>query len=408
MIGNLPRGGETRYPSTYVRVPDSAQRWIHGRASGQTGLAPWRYGYPGVHARGHLRLGQGHHLRPSGRQRAQIILANTYHLLARPGPAIVKELGGVHAMMGWKGPILTDSGGYQVFSLAQLRKLNDDGVVFRSHIDGSAIELTPRRAIEVQEALGADIIMQLDECPPHDAPCAAVAKAVERSALWARRCLEAKTRTDQALFAIQQGGVDLELRAKSAAQIVELDLPGYAIGGLSVGEGHEAMVSVLDAADGQFPRSKPRYLMGVGEPRDILAGVARGIDMFDCVLPTRNGRNSFAFTWNGPLRLRNSCHTSDARPLDENCPCLTCRNYSRGTIRHLFMAQEMLGPILLTMHNLTFFAQFMAAIRGAIAAGSFAADSTAWMEKLYPQDLATEFTEAEKEDTERKKRNQKN
>jgi queuine tRNA-ribosyltransferase len=289
-------------------------------------------------------------------------------------------------MLGWRGPMLTDSGGYQVFSLAELRRLSDEGVTFRSHVDGSAVELTPQRAIEVQEALGADIIMQLDECPPHEAPRAAIAEAVERSAVWARRCLAAKMRDDQALFAIQQGGVDLELRAQSARQIVELDLPGYAIGGLSVGEGHEAMLSVLRTIEGQFPRAKPRYLMGVGEPRDILAAVACGVDMFDCVLPTRNGRNAFAYTWSGPLRLRNAAHASDTRPLDESCPCPACRNYSRGTIRHLFMAQEMLGPILLTVHNLTFFAQFMRAIREAIAQGSFGRQSREWIEKLYPAD----------------------
>ena len=314
---------------------------------------------------------------------SQIVLANTYHLLVRPGPQVVRELGGVHAMMGWQGPILTDSGGYQVFSLAELRRLSDDGVTFRSHVDGSAVELTPERAIEVQEALGADIIMQLDECPPHPAERAAIAEAVDRSAKWARRCLEAKTRADQALFAIQQGGVDLELRAQSASRIVELDLPGYAIGGLSVGEGHEPMLDVLRTIDGQFPRTKPRYLMGVGEPRDILAAVACGVDMFDCVLPTRNGRNAFAYTGSGPLRLRNAAHARDPRPLDDSCQCLACRHYSRGTIRHLFMAQEMLGPILLTLHNLTFFARFMAAIRAAIAEGTFGEQRRTWMERLY-------------------------
>jgi len=314
---------------------------------------------------------------------SQMVLANTYHLLVRPGPEVVAALGGLHAMMAWDGPILTDSGGYQVFSLADLRDITDAGVTFRSHIDGGRIELTPERAIEVQEALGADVIMQLDECPPHDADRAVVAEAVARSAAWARRCQAARQRDDQALFAIQQGGVDAALRAESAARIVELDLPGYAIGGLSVGEGHEAMMEVLSAADGQFPRDKPRYLMGVGEPRDLLGAIARGVDLFDCVMPTRNGRNAMAYTWTGPLKLRNAVHTRDRRPLDEACPCPACRQYSRGTIRHLFMAREMLGPTLLSIHNLTFFAQFTAAIRAAITAGTFADQAQRWLAALY-------------------------
>ncbi|NLF30384.1 MAG: tRNA guanosine(34) transglycosylase Tgt [Planctomycetes bacterium] len=314
---------------------------------------------------------------------SQMILANTYHLLLRPGPQTVAALGGVHATMAWDGPILTDSGGYQVFSLADLRDISDEGVTFRSHIDGSRVELTPERAIAVQEALGADVIMQLDECPPHDAGRAVVAEAVRRSAAWAARCRAAQRRDDQALFAIQQGGVDPELRAESARRIVELDLPGYAIGGLSVGEGHDAMMRVLDAADGQFPRKKPRYLMGVGEPRDLLGAIARGVDLFDCVMPTRNGRNAMAYTWSGSLKLRNAAHAGDARPLEEDCPCLACRRYSRGTIRHLFMAREMLGPTLLSLHNLTFFARFTAAIRAAIAEGTFGEQTDRWLAALY-------------------------
>jgi len=314
---------------------------------------------------------------------SQMILANTYHLLLRPGPEVVADLGGVHAMMAWDGPILTDSGGYQVFSLADLRDVDDHGVRFRSHIDGSAVDLTPERAVEVQQALAADVMMQLDVCPPHEADRHTIAEAVRRSADWAGRCAAAKTRDDQALFGIQQGGVHDDLRAESIERIVELDLPGYAIGGLSVGEGHEAMMTVLDPADSQFPAGKPRYLMGVGEPRDLLGAVARGVDMFDCVLPTRNGRNASAYTWAGPLKLRNAAHTRDPRPLDETCPCLACRHYSRGTIRHLFMAREMLGPTLLSIHNITFFAQFVAAIREAIAAGEFAAKAAKWLGQLY-------------------------
>ena len=309
---------------------------------------------------------------------SQMILANSYHLLLRPGPKVAAELGGVHGMMAWDGPVLTDSGGYQMFSLADLRRVDHDGVVFNSHVDGATVELTPERAVAVQEALGADVIMQLDECPPHPADRRVVADAVSRSAQWARRCRQAQTRTDQALFAIQQGGVDASLRAASAEAIVALDLPGYAIGGLSVGEGHEAMLGVLDAVDAQFPRGRPRYLMGVGAPVDILGAVARGIDMFDCVLPTRNGRNAFAFTRAGPLRLRNAVHARDRRPLEADCPCLACRHYGRGTLRHLFMAKEMLGPTLVSIHNITFFARLMASIRTAIAAGDFTRQAERW------------------------------
>ncbi len=315
---------------------------------------------------------------------SQMILANTYHLLLRPGPETVAALGGVHAMMAWDGPILTDSGGYQVFSLANLRTLDADGVRFRSHIDGAPVTLTPASAIATQEALGADVIMQLDECPPHDADHAAIAAAVDRSADWARRCLNAKTRDDQALFAIQQGGIEPDLRARSAAAIVPLDLPGYAIGGLSVGEGHEPMMQTLEAIDSQLPAEKPRYLMGVGEPRDILGAVARGVDMFDCVLPTRNGRNAYAYTFDGPLRMRNAAHARDLSPLEEDCPCLACRQFSRGTIRHLFTTGEMLGPMLLSIHNITFFARFVAGIREAIAAGEFQARAADWLSRMYP------------------------
>jgi len=322
------------------------------------------------------------HLAAAG---ARMLLANTYHLLLRPGPEVVAELGGLHRLMAWDGPILTDSGGYQVFSLAHRRRIDDEKVVFQSHVDGATVELSPERAVRVQEALGADVIMQLDECPPHDAGAAAVAEAVRRSGQWARRCLAAKTRDDQALFAIQQGGVDAELRARSAEAIVPLDLPGYAVGGLAVGEGHEAMMGILDVIDGQLPREKPRYLMGVGEPRDILGAVARGVDLFDCVLPTRNGRNALAFTFAGPLRLRNAKHLRDTRPLEPDCPCLACRHYSRGAIRHFFATREMLGPILLSLHNLTFFARFTAAIRTAIAAGDFPRRAAEWNRQLYPQ-----------------------
>lgn len=322
---------------------------------------------------------------------AEMILANTYHLMLRPGPEVVAELGGLHEMMAWPGPILTDSGGFQVFSLAHRRQLDDSGVTFQSHIDGASEHLTPARAVGIQHALGADVMMQLDECPPGDAPREVVAEAVRRSADWAQLCRDAWDARDrltaqgqaQALFGIQQGGVFADLRAESARRLVELDLPGYAIGGLSVGEGHAPMCDVLDDIDQLLPADKPRYLMGVGEPRDILAAVQRGVDLFDCVMPTRNGRNSQAFTWAGRLKLRNACHQTDTRPIDEACTCYTCQHFSRGTLRHYFQAEEMLGPTLVSLHNLHFFADFLAAIRQAIFDDDLPARAEAWLRHMY-------------------------
>ena len=326
------------------------------------------------------------HLQAAG---VRIVLANTYHLMLRPGAESVARLGGLHKVMAWDGPILTDSGGYQVFSLAHLRKIDDSGVVFRSHVDGAEVRLTPALAMDIQRRLGADIVMQLDECPPAQADRHQVELAVHRSIQWARRCKQAWGQAAgdqgpaQALFGIQQGGVHADLRAASAQALVDLDLPGYAVGGLSVGEGHQAMCQVLDSVADLLPEGKPRYLMGVGEPRDILAAVARGIDMFDCVLPTRNGRNAQAFTWNGRIRLRNSRWTECTQPLDDACDCYACRNYSRGVLRHLFMAREMLGPTLVSIHNLHFFAQFLAAIRQAVAERTLARKSQLWLAAMY-------------------------
>ena len=324
----------------------------------------------------------------------QIVLGNTYHLTLRPGEQTVCDLGGLHRMMGWNGPILTDSGGYQVFSLGHLRKIDSQGVIFRSHIDGSEVSLTPQRVIEIQRLLGADIIMQLDECPPHSATKTQISLAVERSAEWAIQCKTAWTAADcrsaageaQALFGIQQGGLFEDLRAESAQRLVTLDLPGYAIGGLSVGEGHDGMCAVLDRIDSQFPHDRPRYLMGVGEPKDILAAVARGVDMFDCVLPTRNGRNAQAFTWSGRLRLRNARWATDDRPLHELCTCYTCRNFSRGALRHLFGAGEMLGPTLVSIHNLQFFCELMGCIREAIQEGNLETSAAKWLAEIYPDE----------------------
>jgi queuine tRNA-ribosyltransferase len=274
--------------------------------------------------------------------------------------------------MAWPGPILTDSGGFQVFSLSDINKIADDGVTFRSHIDGSVVQLTPRRSIEVQNALGADIIMAFDECPRADAPPEYHRLAVQRTLHWARECVEAHARPDdQSLFGIVQGGTDLALRAHCAENLIELDLPGYAVGGLAVGEGFEAMVSVLQATTPLLPAGKPRYLMGVGFPRDIVAAVAAGIDMFDCVMPTRNGRNAYAFTAAGPIRLRNSRFIKDAGPVEEGCDCYACKHFTRGAIRHFFFAGEMLGPVLLSVHNIRFYQRLMADVRGAIGDGTF-------------------------------------
>ena len=326
----------------------------------------------------------------------RMVLANTYHLMLRPGGAVVERLGGVHRFMAWHGPILTDSGGYQVFSLAHLRRIDDQAVVFRSHIDGAVVTLSPEDAVAIQRQLGADVIMQLDECPAGDADKAAVAQAVRRSADWARRCRDAwaaqptaaATGSYQALFGIQQGGIHQDLRAASAQALVAMDLPGYAIGGLSVGEGPAAMRRVLDWIDELFPADRPRYLMGVGEPADILAAVGAGVDMFDCVLPTRNGRNAEAFTWNGRVRLRNACHTQDDTPIEPGCECYTCRGFSRGAMRHYFLAREMLGPTLVSIHNLHFFSTFLAAIRQAIADGDLAARAAGWLARMNAEEDA--------------------
>ena len=303
---------------------------------------------------------------------SQIILANTYHLMLRPGEKVVAALGDLHRFMAWPGPILTDSGGFQVFSLADINRIADDGVTFKSHIDGSVVHLTPARSIQVQNDLGADIIMAFDECPPADAPPEYQRTAVERTLRWAEQCIAAHARpADQSLFGIVQGGTDLDLREKCAQKLMAMDFPGYAVGGLAVGEGFEATQSVLESVTPLLPAQKPRYLMGVGFPRDIVAAVGSGIDMFDCVLPTRNGRNAYAFTHQGPLRLRNSQFISDDSPIEPGCDCYACRHFTRGAVRHFFFAGEMLGPVLVSVHNIRFFQRLMADIRRAIGEGLF-------------------------------------
>lgn len=301
---------------------------------------------------------------------AKLILGNTYHLALRPGSERVARLGGLHEFMGWNGPILTDSGGFQIFSLAQCAKITEQGATFQSHIDGSKLELTPEAAIRIQEQLGSDIAMVLDHVIALPAEDEAVLDAMDRSSRWAQRCLDAATRKDQAKFAILQGGLDIEMRRRSAEALTQMPFDGYAIGGLSVGEPPPEMYRVIEGTTPFLPQDKPRYLMGVGRPIDLLEGIARGIDMFDCVMPTRNGRNALAFTWQGPMRLRNAKHADDSQPIDASCPCLACK-HSRAYIRHLFVAGEMLGPILLTHHNLTFYQLLMAEARNQIQQGTF-------------------------------------
>jgi len=300
----------------------------------------------------------------------QMVLANTYHLTLRPGEEVVEALGGLHAFMGWDGPILTDSGGFQLFSLAKRTEVSERSAVFRSHIDGRLIELSPERAVEIQNRLGSDVAMALDHVValPNDPDV--VALATERTIRWAERCREAAGRVDQALFAIVQGGLDPDLRTKCAQCLVEMDFVGYAIGGLSVGEPAEQMYATIDATVPALPAHRPRYLMGVGRPEDLLEAIGRGVDLFDCVMPTRNGRNALAFTDRGSLRLRNLQYERDEAPLEECCPCPACRR-SRGYLRHLFMAREMLGPILLSIHNITYYQRLLADARAAIVADRF-------------------------------------
>jgi queuine tRNA-ribosyltransferase len=303
---------------------------------------------------------------------AELILGNAYHLYLRPGVEVVAELGGLHTFMGWDGPILTDSGGFQVFSLAENRKVTDEGVLFRSHVDGSEHLFTPEKVIRIQEQLGSDIIMCLDECAePYDR--AYNEQALARTHIWARRCREAQTRPDQALFGIVQGGVFRDLRQRSSEYLAGLDFPGYAIGGLSVGETKEQMHAMLDITVPHLPVHRPRYLMGVGAPEDLLECVARGIDLFDCVLPTRLARNAALFTHRGRLNVRNAGFERDATPVEEGCGCYTCQHFSRAYLRHLFKTGELLAYRLATIHNVHFLLQLMRDLRVAVAAGRFSA-----------------------------------
>jgi queuine tRNA-ribosyltransferase len=307
------------------------------------------------------------HLKSIG---ASLVLSNTYHLYLRPGDELVRDLGGLHEFMQWPGPMLTDSGGFQVFSLAETRKIDDDGVTFKSHIDGSMHRFTPERSIQIQENLGADIIMVFDECSdPNDH--AYTVKAMERTHRWAERSLAAHTRPDQALFGIVQGGVNPDLRTASAKFISSFPFPGIAIGGLSVGETKAEMHTTLDVVTPLLPEQKPRYLMGVGTPEDLINGVARGVDIFDCVLPTRLARHNAAFSSEGRLNLMNATFARDKRPIDETCDCYTCRTFTRAYLRHLIVAKELLAGTLLSIHNLRALIRLMETMRAAIHDGSF-------------------------------------
>jgi queuine tRNA-ribosyltransferase len=296
----------------------------------------------------------------------EILLGNTFHLMLRPGSRVIRDLGGLHRFMNWPGPILTDSGGFQVFSLAELRKVCDDGVTFQSPIDGATCHLSPESAMDIQADLGADVAMMLDECLPYPASHEQARQAMERTLAWGRRCLQAATDSRQAVFAIVQGGMFGDLRGESARRTVEMDFVGYAIGGLSVGEPKTMMFDMLDASLAELPAERPRYLMGVGAPHDLVRAIDAGADMFDCVLPTRNARNGLAFTAEGIVKIKHACHASDAAPLSASCQCTTCRGYSRAYLRHLYMSNEILSARLMTYHNLHYYHSLVRAVREAI------------------------------------------
>ncbi len=303
--------------------------------------------------------------------KTQIVLSNTYHLALRPGEELIRQFGGLHRFMAWDGPILTDSGGYQVFSLSDLKKISEDGVTFRSHIDGDLVHFTPERVIEIQAALGSDIIMPLDECVAYPCEESVAREAADRTVRWLARSARAKRNDDQILFAIVQGGTHAELRVTCAQQMVEMNLPGYAIGGLSVGEGHRQMIDTLGVTVEHLPSDRPRYLMGVGLPLDVIESVALGVDMFDCVIPTRNARNGMAFTSTGRIKITREEYRTAEEPLDATCACYTCATFSRGYLRHLFAVDEYIARPLLTLHNVTFYNRLLADAREAIRAGAF-------------------------------------
>lgn len=325
-----------------------------------------------------------------------MVLANTYHLYLRPGIGVIERVGGLHKFMGWEGAILTDSGGYQIFSLARLRQVGDDGVTFRSHIDGSEHHITPELAVQFQESLGADIIMALDECPAYDDGFEKVKRATERTHRWADRCQKTQKRRDQALYAIVQGGVFPELRRQSAEYLTSLDFPGYAIGGLSLGEPKKVTLSMIEETAALLPEGKPRYLMGVGSPEDIVGAVARGCDIFDSALPTRVARNGGLFTWGGRQNIRNAVYGQMEQPIVADCDCYTCRNFSAAYIHHLFNCEELLAYRLATIHNLSFITNLMNKIRSAIIDGTFVAFKDSFLKNYQPTDEQIRLSQKQK------------
>jgi queuine tRNA-ribosyltransferase len=325
-----------------------------------------------------------------------MVLANTYHLYLRPGIPVIEKMGGLHRFMAWDKAILTDSGGYQIFSLAALRQVSDDGVLFRSHIDGSEHLITPELAIQFQEALGADVIMVLDECPPHDSRFEKVQAAVNRTHRWAERCQKAHQRQGQALYAIVQGGVFPELRRQSAEYLTSLDFPGYAIGGLSLGEPKKATLGIIEETVAYLPENKPRYLMGMGSPEDIVEGVARGIDIFDCALPTRVARNGALFTLQGRVNIRNAAYRQEVDPVDLDCDCYTCRTFSAAYLHHLFNSQELLAYRLATIHNLTFMSRLIQKVKGAIRDGTFKSFRDEFLATYRPTDEPVRLDQKQK------------
>jgi queuine tRNA-ribosyltransferase len=325
-----------------------------------------------------------------------MVLANTYHLYLRPGIGLIEKVGGLHKFMGWEGAILTDSGGYQIFSLARLRRVGDEGVIFRSHIDGSEHHLTPEMIIQFQESLGADIIMALDECPAHDEDFKRVKQATERTHRWAERCRQAQQRRDQALYAIIQGGVFAELRRQSAEYLTSLDFPGYAIGGLSIGEPKKVTFAMVEETVALLPEDKPRYLMGVGSPEDIVAAVGQGCDIFDSALPTRVARNGALFTEQGRQNIRNASFSRREQPIVPGCDCYTCRNFSAAYLHHLFAGEELLAYRLATIHNLSFISNLINKIRGAIQDGTFVAFRDSFLKNYQPTDEKTRLSQKQK------------
>jgi len=325
-----------------------------------------------------------------------MVLANTYHLYLRPGISLIERVGGLHKFMGWERAILTDSGGYQIFSLARLRQLDDDGVTFRSHIDGSEHHLTPELIVQFQESLGADIIMALDECPAHDDGFEKVKRATERTHRWAERCQKAQKRRDQALYAIVQGGVFAELRHWSAEYLTSLDFPGYAIGGLSIGEPKKVTLAMVEETVARLPEDKPRYLMGVGSPEDIVEAVAQGCDIFDSALPTRVARNGALFTWQGRQNIRHAAFSQMEQSIVAGCDCYTCRNFSAAYLHHLFSGEELLAYRLATIHNLSFISNLMNKIRGAIQDGTFVAFKDSFLASYQPTDERLRLSQKQK------------